>query len=90
LFNVSMKWWDVESACMVSTPLAAVASVLPSDAAQHPVAAEQAVGGDEPRDKLVPEIVVKAPVFGVVEPIVPGIAQVPPSNSLAFRTPVLA
>lgn len=31
------------------------------------------------------EIVVNAPVFGVVEPIVPGAAHVPPSNCPTFR-----
>jgi len=31
-------------------------------------------------DRVVAERVVKAPVLGVVDPIVPGIAQVPPKS----------
>ena len=70
----TLKRWD-ESARMVSTPAAAVTAVPASAKAPQPDTPAPQVGGDDPSARLVAVSVVNAPEFGVVLPIVPGVAH---------------
>jgi hypothetical protein len=58
---------------------------VPSVAPKHPVAVPQTAGAVPVLTEVVAVIVVNAPVFGVVLPIVPGATQVFPSNCETFR-----
>jgi len=67
----TMNRWE-ESARIVSTPAAGVTAVPASAKAPQPDTPAPQVGGDDPSARLVAVKVVNAPLFGVIDPIVPG------------------
>ena len=60
-------------------------ATVPTDKAEVSVPCTAVCAVEVPNIKLVALSVVKTPLFGEVEPIIPGTSQVKPSNWLTFR-----